>query len=943
MVGFYRFVMRRSTIQTLSFLLFLGLILWGGYALIVYLGIPIHGKVLLSQQGWEAVSNACKSGSFFCRGLMGLFPSIARTIGRAHEFYWYVLLSLLAYGCFLGWYAYRNGHLHLTFSIKPWHILLFFIVSLWLQLSVLSSASFLQNGKDVKLGKLLTPHQSVYTSDNVEGLQVLQDNFVRLQKRGCLSKTRQINDNVAEYSYKMRCVQQSFFVKVLPQILFQLFLLLILLVAGRSSLHLLRLRPKGVLLESVMSLGAGVCGLISILWLMAVFGIFNQTVGWIVLFGILLAGYKHARYWIRTFLFHTCEVSRPWHSFTLLCAFLLVSYLALNFLVVVRPFPIGWDDLGSYLNRPRLLVSYGTFIDKMSSFQWEYLSALGYLLYGFNSIFGSTVSMMTNWMAGLFALFVIMAFSRHFLGPKAGVLSGLLYYTLPLIGHFSFADMKTDNAVFALQAISILCLFIFLFPSGGDEEVPAERKWQWLALSGAFCAFAFGTKITSIMVLMMLGGVLLGSLLHWTAFIGVVSIAFMIFAKQNAFNVVDVMGRVGWEFITPQIFFLLSIIFEVSLLIIAFWRGRKMIGTSLRASIIIIAAFVICIAPWILHNNIQAGNIVPRFLTSAPSKYTPVLSYRGESSSNGGRVRSLPEELALDPSDPACISSGLEEELGRYWGTREGWVHYITLPWRTVMNMDSYGYYVTTTPLLLILPLLLLLPFFWAGKRSRWLRWLFAGTAFLLLQWVFLANGVPWYGVGTFLGLIVCLEALFLHAPDKMNRSVIFVLIIMSLIIVFSNRFWQYEQQRNLLEYSMGKASAEVIRERTIPHYDDIVDVIMAAQEQIPERPYLYRIGTFIPYFIPKNLEVIGMADHQLDTFSCLHQEKNNQLTLSRLKALGFSSIIFDTNTATIEKDVNGSLHKKVQGFVDFLNDPTLEFQVVVNDFEGGVVFLLIP
>ena len=88
---------------------------------------------------------------------------------------------------------------------------------------------------------------------------------------------------------------------------------------------------------------------------------------------------------------------------------------------------------------------------------------------------------------------------------------------------------------------------------------------------------------------------------------------------------------------------------------------------------------------------------------------------------------------------------------------------------------------------------------------------------------------------------------------------------------------------------------------------------------------------------------MIGIADHQLDTFSCLHQEKDNQLTLTRLKALGFSSIIFDTNTATIEQDINGSLHQKVQEFVDFLNDTSLNFQVIVNDFEGGVVFLLIP
>ena len=61
------------------------------------------------------------------------------------------------------------------------------------------------------------------------------------------------------------------------------------------------------------------------------------------------------------------------------------------------------------------------------------------------------------------------------------------------------------------------------------------------------------------------------------------------------------------------------------------------------------------------------------------------------------------------------------------------------------------------------------------------------------------------------------------------------------------------------------------------------------------------------------------------------------------MKALGFNSIIFDTNTATIERDPNGTLHKKVQKFLDFVNTPSLGLQVVVNDQDGGIAFLLLP
>ncbi len=85
------------------------------------------------------------------------------------------------------------------------------------------------------------------------------------------------------------------------------------------------------------------------------------------------------------------------------------------------------------------------------------------------------------------------------------------------------------------------------------------------------------------------------------------------------------------------------------------------------------------------------------------------------------------------------------------------------------------------------------------------------------------------------------------------------------------------------------------------------------------------------------------MADHQLDFFNCLYQERDPSITVKRLKALGFNSIVFDTNTATIERNSEGSLHKKVNAFVSFLNNPESGLQVVINDPRAGVAFILIP
>jgi hypothetical protein len=355
------------------------------------------------------------------------------------------------------------------------------------------------------------------------------------------------------------------------------------------------------------------------------------------------------------------------------------------------------------------------------------------------------------------------------------------------------------------------------------------------------------------------------------------------------------------------------------------------------------AGLALPMTPWLLHNNILRGGSLLRFEMGAPNTLTPRFDLTGRAEEEASStLRSLPEDLAVDTTKPECQPTGNVEELDRYWGFRTGWSHYLTLPWRTTMNIDSAGYYVTTMPGVLLFPLLLLLPAFWF-PALRWLRWLAAGTAFIVLQWMLLANGIPWYGIGMFLGLAIALETLVARAPDLPNRALAVAFVSASILLMLSNRLWQFEIQRNVFEYPIGKVSAQALEERTIPHYDDVARVVVARHESIPDRPYLYRIGTFMPYFIPRNLEIIGVSDHQLDFFNCINQERNHAITTARLKALGFNSIVFDTNTVTIERDPQGSLHRKVETLINYLNDPGSALQVVLHDPGAGIAYILIP
>ncbi|MDD5103113.1 MAG: glycosyltransferase family 39 protein [Candidatus Peribacteraceae bacterium] len=936
--------MQKRTIQILSVLLLLGLVLWGGYSTLVYLGIPVHGAVLLDSATKDMLrSQDCANHLFFC-GLESLFSTVFFTFERAGSFVGYVLAC--AGLLLISWIvlSLRTGNWR-TFRTqgRPVSLILGFLVMVWLLFTALSQSQ--SGGASVR--QLAEPSPLVYTDVSPSVLQELKHNFDDLNGRGCLQQIGTYNNGVKAYNITIRCIQQSFITRVLPVFLFVAVLLFEFLVLGKMLLRLLRFPARSLLADVAVSAGTGACAWMAMLWFLAVMNFIIAPAVWILVLLVPVLAYKDALYWLRTFIRPRETRDVPWLSVEMFLTWLLLSYLALNFLTIVRPFPIGWDDLGSYLNRPRLMVSYGHFIFSMAPFQWEYLTSLGFALFGFNSIFGATASMAVNWTAGVLAILAVVSFARHFLGRHAGILSALLYYTLPLVGHFSFADMKIDNAIFAMGALAMSVMFFALFPRPEDETPSSLRaQWRLIALSGVFAGFAFSMKPTAVMVLMATISVLVGASLFWVGFLGTVSLAIAAFIAQHALDIPDIAQRVAGVSVTSSTpALIVAVILGCVLIVIASVLRPARLKTMFLSVLLFVAFFLISISPWVYHNNFLRGRLIPTTLElGVPNSSSPDFNIDGTGGGGGEDrpYRELPKEIQVDKNVPACKATGSTEELDRYWGYSNGWSHYLSLPWRGVLNLDSAGYYVTTSPVLFLFPLLLLLPFFWM-RRGRWLRWLWIATVFLIVEWVFLANGVPWYGIGMFLGLVVCVEALFVHAPDLFSRTAAGMLIVTALVCSFGQRFWQFETQRNMLEYAFGKISAAALQERTVSHYDDIAAMAIERAKSTPDRPYLYRIGTFIPYFIPRNLEVIGVSDHQLDFFNCIYAERDAALTLKRLQALGFNSIVFDTNTATIERDQNGSLHQKVSAFIEFANSRSLGIVPQVNDTDGGIAYILLP
>jgi len=911
----------------------------------VFIGVDGHIVVLMQNADWQKIGTDVSDP--FRRGLYGFVPFFRFLLQRLSPFLAYGIVSAVLYGIYIVYVVFAKGQLFIRLRVSVIHVLLFAVLVLWLLVTTLFYASY----PDLQPRLLIEPNESVYQGAPVETITALKNNFTDLKDRGCLTldSSRNGAGGAKVYEYRGWCMQVTFVRLVLGPLAMIMFFIVDFLVLGTLVLRLIRLKPAHPAVEFFVALSTGVTAFMTLLWLFALFGLLNGPLVWGLLILLPIAGYRETLSLFRRAWQSRWEVQSAFYAAPPILFWLLISIIVFNFFSVVRPFPIGWDDLGRYINLPRQLSVTNQILPGIPAIQWEYLTSLGFLLFGYFSTFGAILAQQINWMAGLFAILAVYVCTKMVLGHKAGLLAALLYYLLPMTGHFSFADMKTENALLFFGVAGFICVLLYAFddlPWGGETNT---RNNRWLILGGILLAAAFATKPTMVLMALMSGIVLTFAMLGRSAGIGSLFFSLVLLLLSGRLSIIDIVEKMNGahvEWLNAAVSATLVVIGTVLVCLPPFLRGgKKILFGSLRAYgtavALLIAGFILFSAPWIGRDIALSGKLSLDDALKAPNTVTPWVRYSPEDiTANAPKgSRALPPELAVDRTSEMCQSTATAEELDRYWGYGKGPMHYLGLPWRVVMNIDSQGYYLTTSPALLMAPLILLLPLFW---KRRALRTLFFGTMVYVVVWAAVANGIPWYGIGMFVGLAVCLEGLVVLAPDALYRSVASVLIAIALMTSMSFRLWQFGMQYNLYEFGWGKASAEVLNEMTIPDYDDVAEKVLELSKN-PDRPFLYRMGTFISYFIPGNREVIAVNDNQLEFFNCLNQEQDHVLTLKRLLALGFHSIVFDTNTATIEKDINGTLHQKVNRFLSFANDTTLNIQSIVNNPANGIAYMVLP
>lgn len=556
-------------------------------------------------------------------------------------------------------------------------------------------------------------------------------------------------------------------------------------------------------------------------------------------------------------------------------------------------------------------------------------------------------------------LFLIVALLTVFL-TNTGFLINKINSLMTILQN-SFQGSVGKIVLISGGLIFALTSFWALFKKVSFLEV--LRQYKFLFLAAIFIGLAVGTKLTTIYLIFAI--LILLAYYFW----GFRGALVLFFGEIFALTFVPYGIILNYFFESShlqQALIFMALALAIIFLLLTIWKFR---GAFLRKSAVLIL-FLIFIAlpvlPWMTKNTIEtyASNPNPRLSLNAMlygyNKNEPVLNTKD-----------------LDVNFGDCTSSAYDEELQRYIGDADQKaMKYLRLPWNMTMNLTSkidpksgdykrtvQGLYINISFIFLIIVPFVLFILSRVYRNKNWAL-LFMFTILFFWVWILSAGqGVIWYALGGFVGLIGIVIMMVAGPYDfKFTRYILLIIISISFFCTASLRLEKWVNP-NLFNYAYGKFSEWDTINSMLPDYLRIKRDMAEVQSKYPDRYYLYRVGTFIRFFIGENDKLIAREDNQLDFFTCLAKGKSDAEIVAMFKKLGFRYIMVDLYTTTIEKDWEGSLHQKFKRFVEFINNspevkivypkisadllkkhPQLENQTDIpridyNTIEGGIIY----
>jgi hypothetical protein len=401
------------------------------------------------------------------------------------------------------------------------------------------------------------------------------------------------------------------------------------------------------------------------------------------------------------------------------------SFLALTLMMgvamisIIRPMPIGWDDLGVYMNYPKILALTGESINGIGLYTWQLITGTGFL-FSYNAAQAFFINQLWSILAVIaigLGLSVMLGNKNKTIFISLPILLATVYYVMPMTVFHHTKDMKLDPALLFVSITALMMFFTFI-----KKEQEKKEYYTILAIIGILIGFAFGIKLTSLMLFLGISGVLAYRMVSFWGYLGFFFTFLAVFTGGNLWPIMNVwMPADYWILQSISIgLWIIWIIFYV----LAYLSNSKLFIKYIWWNCILVLAFFIGISPWIVKNTIEvkpwnnAGNIETKQLIFSSVLWGSGSYFQADFTKIMSAEEYATKSAKLKESNINCDGKSWNEDFWRYFWY-ESWINnYLRLPLNlTFQKNQSWEFTSITYIFLALIPVL----FLFARPRYPWI------------------------------------------------------------------------------------------------------------------------------------------------------------------------------------------------------------------------------
>lgn len=344
-----------------------------------------------------------------------------------------------------------------------------------------------------------------------------------------------------------------------------------------------------------VSIALGLCGFVAVTFVLLMVGAFSI---WTLIPMTLLPLFLLYRRSFRTLM----SMNQPLPGLQNLSnvatgSILLVLLMnAITFGYTLSPFPVGFDALNYYINLPKLLAESDHLLYGFQPYNWSIIQAAGIEMTG-----RIEMALILSWAGLLLVQWVILEIGQKVMKlPDELVLLGVLMFTyMPAVSTQASQELKVDLALTYILLTMVLASFRLIKMINEGEK----RKSQYMmaAIIGVLGGFALGIKLTAVIALFAIVGILWNKLLGSKGLIGVflVCFALIFFAQMDT--------KAGLRAYHDSVSWLkyLSAAGGLALILLSVLKNTKSAKLAITLTVLMTVASVFTFAPWVVKNLVE--------------------------------------------------------------------------------------------------------------------------------------------------------------------------------------------------------------------------------------------------------------------------------------------------------------------------------------------------